>query len=102
MSGSGLFWPDLGSARIVNLTPSQGFRPERQNASDAEVYLITMDPGSTVTFVVELASPQIPQLRLWDPRAYEAKVNSFTLYNGIVIGVAGLPRFSPFCLWSAA
>jgi len=90
MSGSGVFWPDLGAARIVNLTPSQGFRPERQNHSDAEVYLITMDPGSTVTFVVELASEQIPQLRLWDPRAYEAKVNSFTLYNGIVIGVAGL------------
>ncbi len=90
MSGSGLFWPDLGAARIVNLTPSQGFRPDRQNATDAEVYLITMDPGSTVTFVVELASSQIPQLRLWDPRAYEAKVNSFTLYNGIVIGVAGL------------
>lgn len=27
---------------------------------------------------------------MWEPRAYEAKVNSFTLYNGIVIGVAGL------------
>lgn len=90
MSGSGLFWPDLGASRIVNLTPSQGFRPDRQNASDASVYLITMDPGSTVTFVVELSSPDIPQLRLWEPRAYEAKVNSFTLYNGIVIGVAGL------------
>jgi diguanylate cyclase (GGDEF)-like protein/PAS domain S-box-containing protein len=90
MSGSGVFWPDLGSARIANLTPSQGFRPERQNATDAEIYLITMDPGSTVTFVVELTSADIPQLRLWEPRAYEAKVNSFTLYNGIVIGVAGL------------
>ena len=90
MSGSGLFWPDLGASRIVNLTPSQGFRPDRQNASDASVYLITMDPGSTVTFVVELSSPDIPQLRLWEPGAYEAKVNSFTLYNGIVIGVAGL------------
>ncbi len=90
MSGSGLFWPDLGAARIVNLTPSQGFRPDRQIASDASVYLITMDPGSTVTFVVELSSAELPQLRLWEPRAYEAKVNSFTLYNGIVIGVAGL------------
>lgn len=45
MSGSGLFWPDLGASRIANLTPSQGFRPDRQNASDASVYLITMDPA---------------------------------------------------------
>jgi hypothetical protein len=29
MAGSGLFWPDLGSTRILAVTPSQGFRPER-------------------------------------------------------------------------
>jgi hypothetical protein len=30
MAGSGIFWPDLGSKRIVSVTPSQGFRPEKQ------------------------------------------------------------------------
>ena len=27
---------------------------------------------------------------MWEPEAYKAKVNSFTLYYGIVIGIAGL------------
>ena len=30
------------------------------------------------------------QLYLWEPDAYKDKVNSFTLYHGIVIGIAGL------------
>jgi diguanylate cyclase (GGDEF)-like protein/PAS domain S-box-containing protein len=90
MVGSGIFWPDLGSVRIVSVTPSQGFRPERQTATDADVYLVTLDPGTTVTLVLELTSSNLPQLYLWEPEAYKGKVNSFTLYNGIVIGIAGL------------
>ncbi len=90
MVGSGLFWPDLGNRRILNLTPSQGFKPERQAAPDADVFLVTLDPGSTVTFIAELAGPNLPQLYLWEPDAYKDKVNSFTLYHGIVIGIAGL------------
>ena len=43
-----------------------------------------------VTFVGELASPNLPQLYLWDPEAYKDSVNSYTLYRGIVIGIAGL------------
>lgn len=90
MAGSGLFWPDLGSKRIVSVTPSQGFRPEKQASNDADIYLITLDPGTTVTLVMELASNKLPQLYLWEPEAYKGKINSFTLYNGIVIGVSGL------------
>jgi diguanylate cyclase (GGDEF)-like protein/PAS domain S-box-containing protein len=40
--------------------------------------------------VVELRSEELPQIYLWDPDAYKDKVNSFTLYYGIVIGIAGL------------
>ncbi|MGR7995547.1 MULTISPECIES: EAL domain-containing protein [unclassified Xanthobacter] len=90
MVGSGLFWPDLGNRRIVSLTPSQGFKPERQNAPDADVFLVTLDPGSTVTFIAELGSSTVPQLYLWEPDAYKDRVNAFTLYHGIVIGIAGL------------
>src|SRR5690606_1596404 len=59
-------------------------------ATDSDVYLVTLDPGTTVTLVIELTTSNIPQLYLWEPAAYTGKVNSFTLYNGIVIGIAGL------------
>ncbi|MFT0862641.1 EAL domain-containing protein, partial [Ancylobacter sp. G4_0304] len=90
MVGSGVFLPDLGNRRILNITASQGFRPEKQNAADADVYMITLDPGTTVTLVAELTDAHLPQLYLWEPEAFKDKVNSFTLYNGIVIGIAGL------------
>ncbi len=37
-----------------------------------------------------LRTDNLPQLYLWEPDAYKDKINSFTLYYGIVIGIAGL------------
>jgi diguanylate cyclase (GGDEF)-like protein/PAS domain S-box-containing protein len=90
MVGSGLLWPDLGLSRIVYITPSSGDPPERQDNPNADVFRITLDPGSVITFVAELRTPNLPQLYLWEPDAYKDKVNSLTLYQGIVIGIAGL------------
>jgi diguanylate cyclase (GGDEF)-like protein/PAS domain S-box-containing protein len=90
MVGSGLFWPDLGLSRIAAITPSTGDRPVRQEGSTADIFRITLDPGTVITFVAELRSNKLPQIYLWEPDAYKDKVNSFTLYYGIVIGIAGL------------
>ena len=90
MVGSGLLWPDLGESRIVYITPSSGDPPELQRNPGADVYRVTLDPGTVITFVAELRTPRLPQLYLWDPDAYKDKVNSLTLYQGIVIGIAGL------------
>ncbi len=90
MAGSGLLWPDLGISRVVNITPSSGDRPERQDSSTADIFRITLDPGTVITFVAELRTDKLPQIYLWDPDAYKDKINSFTLYHGIVIGIAGL------------
>jgi diguanylate cyclase (GGDEF)-like protein/PAS domain S-box-containing protein len=90
MVGSGLWWPDLGLSRIVNITPSSGDRPDRQNSPSADIFRITLDPGTVITYVLELRSEGLPQIYLWEPDAYKDKINSFTLYHGIVIGIAGL------------
>ncbi len=90
LPGSGIFQPDLGSDRLTALTPSAGIRPVRLTDSEADVYEVTLDPGATVTFVAELASAQLPELYLWQPNAYRDYVNSFTLFRGVVLGVASL------------
>lgn len=87
--GSGLLWPDLGLSRVVTIT-SSGERPERQVATGADVYRITLDPGAVMTYVVELRTNKLTQIYLWEPDAYKDKINSITLYYGIVIGIAGL------------
>ncbi|HXF89479.1 MAG TPA: sensor domain-containing phosphodiesterase, partial [Xanthobacteraceae bacterium] len=90
MVGSGVVWPDLGLARVVAITPSSGERPERQPSPTADLFRLTLDPGNVVTYIVELRTDHLPQIYLWEPDAYKDKVNSLTLYHGIVIGIAGL------------
>ena len=89
MVGSGVFWPDLGRSRVASIT-SSGERPDRQDSATADIFRITLDPGSVMTYVLELRADKLNQLYLWEPEAYKDKVNSITLYHGIVIGIAGL------------
>jgi len=90
MVGSGLIWPDLGISRVVAITPSSGDRPVRQDSNSADIFRVTLDPGTVITFVAELRTDKLPQIYLWEPDAYKDKLNSLTLYQGIVIGIAGL------------
>ena len=88
--GSGLVWPDLGATRISSITASQGFQPEVEDSTDADVFRLTLDPGATVTYVAELRTANLPQITLWQADAYKDQVTSVTLYKGIVLGIAGL------------
>ncbi len=90
LSNSGLFSPDLGGTRILAVSASSGFEAIRQPSQEADVYLITLDPGSITTFIVELRTGDLPQLQLWEADAYKDAVNSYTLFRGIVLGIAGL------------
>jgi diguanylate cyclase (GGDEF)-like protein/PAS domain S-box-containing protein len=89
MAGSGVFWPDLGLSRVASIT-SSGERPERQDSATADIFRITLDPGAVMTYVLELRTDKLTQLYLWQPEVYKDKINSITLYHGIVIGIAGL------------
>jgi hypothetical protein len=50
-----------------NITPSEGFALDRQASDDADIFLLTINPGSIVTFVAEMQSSRLPQIYLWDP-----------------------------------
>lgn len=88
--GSGLIWPSLDKKRITAITPSEGFSLEVQEDREADVFLITLDPGAVITLIAELNTHTLPKLTLWEPDAYKDTVNSFTLYRGIVLGISGL------------
>jgi diguanylate cyclase (GGDEF)-like protein/PAS domain S-box-containing protein len=90
LPGSGAFAPDLGGKRINVITPSQGFRPERVVDREADVFSITIDPGATVTFIMELEDANVPELYMWEPSAYRDYVSSFTLFRGTLLGVSSL------------
>lgn len=88
--GSGLTFPDLDASRIVAVTPSQGFVPDRIASDRADIFQVSIEPGQTVTFAAEMASDRFPHVTLWKPFVYEAKQRERTLLNGILLGISGL------------
>ncbi|WJW80186.1 sensor domain-containing phosphodiesterase [Bartonella sp. TP] len=88
--GSGILHPDLGSKRILSITPSEGFALIRQNSASHDVFSITINPGAVITFVAEITSEKLMPIYLWQTDAYKSTLNSYTFYQGILLGIAGL------------
>ena len=90
MAGSGVIWPDLDARRIEAITQSEGFAAERVRNDRADIFRISIEPGRTVTFVVELASERVAKLSLWKPLTVEQRHRDRQLYHGIMLGFIGL------------
>ena len=99
--GSGLVLPDLDAARVTTVTPSLGFVPERLPNDQVDLFRITLEPGETVTYVVELASANIPQLYLWKSTVYEKRLRDRTLFNGIMLGITVLVALFMTAIYAA-
>ena len=90
MVGSQLIWPDLDSPRIENVTVSLGFKPDRVEDDHSDIYRLVLEPGSTVTYIVELAGTGFPRLYLANPASVGKKNTNLTLFNGILLGIVGV------------
>ncbi len=89
--GSRVAKPDLDAPRITNVTPSLGFRPERNEDYDyLDIYRISIEPGTTVTFIVELASASVPRLYLSSPGSFGKRQRDSALFHGILLGITGI------------
>ncbi len=89
--GSRVLKPDLDAPRITNVTPSLGFRPERNEDYDhLDIYRLSIEPGTTVTFIVELASASVPRLFLNSPASFGKHQRDINLFHGILLGITGL------------
>lgn len=90
MVGSQLIWPDLDAPRIENVTVSLGFKPDRVEDNDSDIYRLVLEPGSTVTYIVELAGTGFPRLYLANAALVGKKTANLTLFNGILLGIVGV------------
>ena len=89
--GSRITKPDLDAPRISNVTPSLGFRPERnEDYEHLDIYRLSIEPGTTVTFIVELASASVPRLYLTSPANFGKRMRESALFRGILLGITGI------------
>ncbi len=90
MVGSQVIWPDLDAPRIDNVTVSLGFKPEKVDNDYADIYRLVLEPGSTITYIVELSAAGFPRLYLANPASFGKKSIDLTLFNGILLGITGV------------
>jgi hypothetical protein len=69
-SGFSLLFPTRAERRILSVTASAG-SPPRHIAANGDVFALTLDPGSVITYVLELRTAELPSLLLWKGDAYE-------------------------------
>src|SRR5262249_10529767 len=55
-----------------------------------DIYRISIEPGATVTFTVELASASIPRLYLISPSSFGKRQRDLSLFQGILLGITGI------------
>jgi hypothetical protein len=87
---SKLFWPDLGSQRIMRSRRAKALRSTASRATRRTCSASRSTRARSSPSSPNLATPELPQIYLWEPDAYKDTVNAFTLYRGIVLGIAGL------------
>ncbi len=90
MVGSQVIWPDLDAPRIENVTVSVGFKPDRVENDHADIYRLVLDPGATITYIVELSGAGFPRLYIANPSSVGQKNANLTLFNGILLGITGV------------
>ncbi|MEO0729286.1 MAG: diguanylate cyclase, partial [Pseudomonadota bacterium] len=88
--GSGISWPDLDARRLEAVTPSIGFVPDRVSSDRADIFALSIEPGQTITYAVELAAARVAGVDIWQPTAYRLKTRDRQLFNGIMLGIAGV------------
>jgi diguanylate cyclase (GGDEF)-like protein/PAS domain S-box-containing protein len=88
--GSGIVWPSLDARRLEAVTPSLGVVPERLPIENSDAFRLMIEPGQTVTFVVELAGDRLARMQLWRGTDFDKRLRNRQMFHGILLGVTGL------------
>jgi diguanylate cyclase (GGDEF)-like protein len=88
--GSGIVWPSLDARRLEAVTPSLGVVPERLPIENSDAFRLLIEPGQTVTFVVELAGERLARMQLWRGTDFDKRLRNRQMFHGILLGVTGL------------
>lgn len=87
---SGVLWPRKSAPRIFSVSASTGPKPVLIAARNAHSYALSIGPGGTASFAIELSPAILEQVKLWHRDAYETQAGQLAFFNGVVLGIAFL------------
>ena len=98
-SDSGVFWPVHSGTRIHSFQISAGQSVQSLRVPGADVLALTINPGFSVTYAIELGDAGLGGLLLWHRQAWDAQAGSQAFFNGAVLGIAILLAIAILCLF---
>lgn len=87
--GTGLIWPIIGGRTVLSISTASEAKPEVVFGRPG-VYRLSVEPGQTSTYVVEISGNWPPRLGLWNERVYEFHIQNRALFRGLLLGIASL------------
>ncbi len=90
VTGTGLYASNLIGRRVLNVTVSEGDRPELRSDRTIDSFQINVPPGRSITYIVEFSDDWPENLILWQASAFEDQRQRISFFHGLLIGIATL------------
>lgn len=85
---SGLIWPASLADKVVAVSASQGGPIQTLPTRNANAYALSVGPGLTNTFALELTPKVLRQVNLWHRAAFEEHAGELAFFTGVVLGIS--------------
>jgi diguanylate cyclase (GGDEF)-like protein/PAS domain S-box-containing protein len=96
---SQVLWPRPDGSRVVGLATSDG-RPIAPLASlGADSFAVTVPPGATISYVLEVSATGLDSLSLWHRGAFHIVTDRYAFFRGLVLGISFLLVISFICVF---
>ncbi len=98
-AGSGVFNIVPDGSLIAGIQASQAQPAVRLAGDSSDSYALTVAPGDSVTYAIELPGETIKGVRLWRRADFDARARHFSFFRGVVFGIAMLLAIGFICLF---
>lgn len=96
---SQVLWPLPEGSRVVGLATSDGTAVQPLTNLGADSFAVTVAPGATMSYVLEVSPTGLDSLSLWHRDAFHAMADRYAFFRGLVLGISILLGISFICLF---
>lgn len=97
--GSGVLWPAAEGSKIRGLQVSEALKAVRLQVPSVDAIALTVPPGASLTYAIELPGESIDDVRLWRRAAFDDKSRQHAFFRGVVLGITLLIAIGISCLF---
>ena len=87
---SGIIWPLGPRKKLIQVRASTGAAPTQLGVRHSQAYAISLAPGQTVSYAIELTQSSLNQVSLWHRNKFDQQQSQVSFFNGVILGISVL------------